>query len=69
MGPTMQKQCSQGNPAAVDAEPVPGEFSDLLRAIEKEPAPERLLALARQLQDVLVSRRRQHESDEVRAED
>lgn len=65
----MQEQCSKGDRPRVDAEPAPGEFSDLLRAIEKEPVPERLLELARQLQTALVARRKLHEGDEVPAGD
>ena len=65
----MQKQCSQGNLPRVEADPVPGEFDDLLRQIEKEPVPERLLKLARQLQAALLSRRRLRESDGVGADD
>lgn len=65
----MQKQCSQGDISRVDVDPAPGEFKDLLREIEKEPVPERLLELARQLQAVLVSQRKLRESDGVGAGD
>ena len=54
----MQKQCSQGNLPRVEADPVPGEFDDLLRQIEKEPVPERLLELALKLQAALVEQRK-----------
>lgn len=65
----MQKQCSEGDLPRVDVDPAPREFNDLLREIEKEPVPERLLVLARQLQAVLVSQRKLRESDGVRAGD
>ena len=54
----MQKQCSQGNLPRVEADHVPGEFDDLLRQIEKEPVPERLLELALKLQAALVEQRK-----------
>ena len=38
-------------------ETMPGEFDHLLRQIEKEPVPERLLELALKLQAALVERR------------
>lgn len=39
--------------------PTPGEFDEILRQIEKEPIPERLLELALKLQSALMERRRQ----------
>lgn len=36
---------------------APGELGDLLEQIEAEPVPERLLALAQQLQKALAARR------------
>jgi len=65
----MQNECSQDNPPRAEAEPAPGEFDDLLRQIEKEPVPERLLALARQLQVALAHRRRLVAGDGVAADD
>lgn len=53
----MQKQDSLGKRHRVSPDPVPGEFDDLLREIEKEAVPERLLELARQLQAALVESR------------
>lgn len=45
-------------------EAVPGEFDRLLREIENEPVPARLLELALELQAALVERRRQRAEDE-----
>jgi len=42
----------------------PGEFDDLLREIEKEPVPDRLLELALKLQSALVSQREAQEAAE-----
>lgn len=42
-------------------EMVPGEYGHLLREIEKEPVPERLLELALKLQAALVEERRRQE--------
>lgn len=53
----MHKYGSPGKLRRVRPDPAPGEFDDLLRAIEKEAIPERLLDLARQLQAALVERR------------
>lgn len=53
----MQKQDSLGTLHRVSPDPTPGEFDDLLKQIEKEAVPERLLDLARQLQAALVERR------------
>ena len=44
-------------------EMAPGEFGHLLREIEKEAVPERLLELALKLQAALVEQRKQHESE------
>jgi len=54
----MQDECSQDECPRAGTEPAPGEFDALLRQIEQEPVPERLLDLARQLQAVLARRRR-----------
>jgi hypothetical protein len=43
--------------AQADPAMVPGELGDLLRQIEKEPVPERLLELALKLQVALARRR------------
>ena len=53
---------------AAQAEPamVPGELGDLLRQIEQEPVPERLLELALKLQ-VALARRREAETARERA--
>lgn len=40
---------------------LPPEIGTLLEEIEKEPVPERLLELARQLQEALSERRRREE--------
>lgn len=45
-----------------------GEFDDLLREIEKEPVPERLLDLALKLQAALVEQRRRREDEGSSAE-
>lgn len=45
-----------------------GEFDDLLREIEKEPVPERLLELAQKLRAALLERRKKRE-DEGRSAD
>ncbi len=43
---------------------LPGEFDDLLREIEKEPVPDRLLELALKLQSALVAQREAQEAAE-----
>jgi hypothetical protein len=43
-------------------DPNQGSFDLLLREIEKEPVPERLLELARQLQSALIDQREQCEN-------
>jgi len=56
----MQKQDGPDKLHRISRDLAPGEFGDLLREIEREAVPERLLELARQLQAALVeSRRRQ----------
>lgn len=58
----MHRYGSPGKLRPVRPDPAPGEFDDLLRAIEKEAVPERLLDLALRLQAALVERRgRQHD--------
>lgn len=48
---------------------IPGEVALLLEKIEREPVPERLLALARELQAALVAKRRREErTSESRSE-
>lgn len=44
---------------------LPPEIAILLQEIEKEPVPERLLQLARQLQEALAAKRRKEEIGEV----
>lgn len=44
-------------------EPVPGEFDRLLREIENEAVPARLLELALELQAALAELRRQRKDD------
>ncbi|HRP77857.1 MAG TPA: hypothetical protein PL183_02015 [Aquamicrobium sp.] len=57
----MHEQDCPDKRAAAAAETAPetarGEFDQLLREIEKEPVPERLLELALKLQAALVERR------------
>ena len=56
----MQEQDCQrerGDEADAQAETAVGEFDELLRQIETEPVPERLLQLALKLQAALVGRR------------
>lgn len=45
------------------AKTTSGEFADLLREIEKECVPERLLDLAQQLQAALIAQREAEASD------
>ena len=52
---------------AAAADVTPGEYDHLLRQIEKEEIPERLLDLALKLQAALVERRRLGAEDERRA--
>ena len=59
----MQKQSNSHRQQLVITDPTPGEFDDLLREIEKEAVPERLLALALKLQAALAERRAAHETD------
>jgi hypothetical protein len=47
---------------------VPGEFDHLLREIEKEPVPERLLELAQRLQAALAEQRKRREGEADSAE-
>ena len=58
----MQDQGSPGNAHHADPCHARGEFDDLLRQIETEAVPERLLDLARKLQTALTERRRQESS-------
>ncbi|WP_173932722.1 hypothetical protein [Chelativorans sp. Marseille-P2723] len=51
----MQQQNKRDRGRQADA--LPPRISILLEEIEKEPVPERLLALARELQEALVERR------------
>lgn len=44
---------------------LPPEIGMLLQEIEREPIPERLLQLARQLQAALSERRRKEEEEEL----
>lgn len=53
----MRKQDRPGKLHRVAPDPTPGKFDDLLREIEKEAVPGRLLDLARQLQAALAERR------------
>lgn len=53
----MHEQDCPGEREVAAAEAVRGEFDHLLRQIEKEPVPERLLELALKLQAALVERR------------
>ena len=59
----MQKQDSPGKLHRVSLNTARGEFDDLLREIEKEAVPERLLDLARRLQAALVESRRRQEKE------
>lgn len=52
----MHDENSAGDAAAPEI--VPGEYDRLLKEIEKEEMPERLLELALKLQAALVERRR-----------
>lgn len=63
LGRDMQKHGSLGKVHRVKLDPAPGEFDDLLREIEKEAVPERLLELARQLQAALVESRKRQEQE------
>lgn len=60
----MRKQAKLDKLHPVTPDAVPGEFGDLLREIETEAVPERLLALAQQLQAALVAQRSRQESEE-----
>lgn len=51
------EDCTDDRSARVP-ETAPGEFDHLLREIEKEPVPERLLELALKLQAALVEQRK-----------
>lgn len=64
----MQKHGSLGKIHRVRMDPVPGEFDDLLREIEKEAVPERLLELARKLQAALTESRKRQEREKSPAE-
>lgn len=57
-----QDRSGESDPGA--GETAPGEFDHLLRQIEKEPVPERLLALALELQAALVERRNRSRGEE-----
>ena len=59
----MQKQSSLRKLRRVDPDSAPAEFEELLREIENEPVPDRLLELALQLQAALAERRRRLEGD------
>lgn len=50
--------------AARAAEALPPDIGLLLDEIEKEPVPDRLLALARQLQEALARKRAEEEASE-----
>lgn len=63
LGRDMQKQDSPGKLHRISLDTAPGEFDELLREIEKEAVPERLLDLARQLQAALVESRRRQENE------
>lgn len=57
-----QDRSGESDPGA--GETARGEFDHLLRQIEKEPVPERLLALALKLQAALVARRNRSQGEE-----
>jgi len=50
------------------AEALPPDLPLLLEEIEKEPVPEKLLALAIKLQEMLVEKRRREEAATARKE-
>ncbi|MGV6874174.1 hypothetical protein ACUSIJ_15990 [Pseudochelatococcus sp. B33] len=57
------QDCPEDHDARVP-ETAPGEFDRLLREIEKEAVPARLLELALELQAALAARRRRREGEE-----
>lgn len=63
VGTHMQKPGSPGTGDDDHLEAARGEFEYLLHEIEKETAPERLLDLARKLQEALAERRREECSE------
>lgn len=63
LGRYMRKQGNRGELHCSDPDPSPGEFDELLREIEKEATPERLLELARQLQAALLAQRERKETE------
>lgn len=67
LGHDMQKQAGLSKLHRVDPDPVPGEFDALLREIEQEAVPERLLELAQKLQAALTESRRRQECEESSA--
>lgn len=58
LGHSMHKQSSLGKIQLGNPDSAPGEFDELLREIENEPMPERLLELALKLQARLVEQRK-----------
>lgn len=61
----MQKETNPGKLRRDGRDHAPGEFDDLLREIEQEAVPERLLELALQLQAALLEQRKRQGSEGV----
>lgn len=68
-GGAMHKQRNPQVPARAVSKDPRGEFDTLLREIEKETVPERLLELALKLQEALGERRRLHRQEESVSDD
>lgn len=63
LGCDMRKPDSRGKRHRDGLDAARGELDSLLREIEKEEVPERLLDLARQLQAALVENRKRQERE------